>query len=61
MNDRTRLSDPLRAKANQIANGGWQRSPTKGQLGKLDFVDLEDRIYAALKEAARHPQQAIAD
>lgn len=59
MNDGSRLSDPLRAKANQIANGDWQRFPTRGQLGKLDFVDLEERIYAALKEAARHPQQAI--
>lgn len=52
MNDTPRLSDPYRAIANKIANGDWQRSPTKVSLGKLDFVALEEEIYAALIEAS---------
>ncbi len=61
MNDRPRLSDPYRATANKIANGDWQRSPTRDALGKLDFVDLEQRIYAALVEAGAVPRQAGVD
>lgn len=48
----------LRVIANKIANGDWQRLPTKNQLGKMDFVALEQAIYDALLTVSRHPQQA---
>lgn len=55
------MADHLRIIANKIANGDWQRLPTKTELGKMDFVDLEERIYYALRAASAFPQQALSE
>ncbi len=51
MNGRSSPSDPYRATANRIANGDWR--------GKLDFIDLEEKIYCALVEVGQAPRPAI--